>query len=62
MLVNVPDADCSTFESISGTRKISIVRQIGLLSSMRAPCRCILAPFARKDVPPATAKGDGPGD
>jgi hypothetical protein len=61
MLVNVPDADCSTLASISGIKKTSIVRQIGLLSSMAGPRR-MFGVFVRKDVVPAPAKRDGPGD
>ena len=55
MLVNVPEADCSTLESISGMRNTSIVRQIGFESSMAAPRLCIRNGFARKDVVPAAA-------
>jgi hypothetical protein len=62
MLVNIPDADCSMLETISGMRKTSIVRQIGLVSSMAAPRRCMSAAFVRKDVVPAAAKDDVPGD
>ena len=62
MLVNVAEADCSTFESISGIRKTSIERQTGFESSMMAPRRCIGAGFARKDRLPAAAKSVGPGD
>ena len=61
ILVNVCDADCSTFESISGSKKTSIVRQIGFESSMAGPRR-IRTRFARKDVVPAAAKGNAPGD
>jgi hypothetical protein len=61
MLVNVCDADCSTFESINGMRKTSIVRQIGFESSMAGPRR-IAFRFACKDVAPAPAKGNVPGD
>ncbi|BDE07775.1 hypothetical protein WPS_30510 [Vulcanimicrobium alpinum] len=41
MLLSVADADCITLLSISGIRKTSIVRQIGRLSSMAGPRRCI---------------------
>ena len=62
MLVNVPDADCSTLESISGIRKTSIVRQIGFASSMAAPRLCIRFGFARKDVVSVAGKRHAPGD
>src|SRR5471032_2672716 len=61
MLVNVCEADWSTFESINGRRKTSIVRQIGFESSMAGPRR-IRSAFARKDVPPAPEKDGAPGD
>jgi hypothetical protein len=61
MLVNVCDADCSTLESINGMRKTSIVRQMGFESSMAGPRRIPLR-FARKDVAPAAAKCEIPGD
>src|SRR5476649_2089329 len=61
MLVNVCEADCKTFESISGMRKTSIVRQMGFESSMAVPRRMAIR-FARKDVVPAAAKAVVPGD
>jgi hypothetical protein len=42
MLLSVPEADCRMLLSISGTRKTSIDRQIGRVSS-RASWRCIPA-------------------